>query len=114
MALPFDLSTAPRVWAPVLGLVRTRDIPIGRYLDDLLLREHLTQKLTSHVQQTLLRVLELFDWVLNIQKSALLIAQGLEYLILVLNMEQCCIHKRNAQVESQKNSLNLHLYQGAG
>lgn len=102
------------MWAPVLR--RTKDIPIGRYLDDLLLRENLTLKLTSHVQQTLLNILELFNWVLNIQKSALHITQRLEYLILMLNMEQAKVlhSQKNAQVESLKKSLNSDLHQGAG
>lgn len=53
--MAFSLSTASRdftkVFALVLGLLRTQGISIVGHLNDLLLREHLAQKLISNVQQ---------------------------------------------------------------
>lgn len=88
VALPFGLATAPRVFtkvlAPLLAYLRSQGISIVAYLDDLLVVDRSVADLNSAVHRTV-KFLESMGWVLNLDKSALMPVQRLEYLGLLID-----------------------------
>lgn len=68
--------------ALVLELLRTQGIFTVGYLSNLLLRVQLHQGLKHNVQM-MVQALERLGWVLNLQKSALVLIQCLKYLSLI-------------------------------
>jgi len=72
--LTFGLSTSPRVFSKVLlaavALLRTREICLYHYLDDLLLLAQDRDRLLEHRGQVILTFREI-GWLLNLEKSQL-------------------------------------------
>lgn len=87
----------------VLGLLHThgKGIPIIRYLDNLILREHSASLLETNVSHRV-HTRERFAWVQDLQKSALIPTQMLAYLVLTLDTIQARV------------ILYLTLYEGSG
>lgn len=90
-ALPFDLSSVPRLFTkilpPLLTLFRTWGIQVTDYLDDLLLKDTYPLQFSANVQNTS-QQLHAFGWVKTSIKSALQPSLHLAYLDLILNISQ--------------------------
>lgn len=82
-AFPFNLSSAPCIFTKVLGEVlaqlRLKAIPIIPYLDDLLVVAESYQKLLADLQ-TVQDILQFLGWLINKEKSSLILAQKVTYL----------------------------------
>ncbi|XP_040188033.1 uncharacterized protein LOC120920173 [Rana temporaria] len=82
-ALPFGLSSSPRIFTKVLGEalapLRLKAITIIPYLDDLLIVAESHQKLLADLQ-TVLDFLQSLGWLINREKSSLVPAQRVKYL----------------------------------
>lgn len=128
VALPFGLLSALQVFTNVLAslvaILHSQGIPIGEYLDNLLLWEQLEQVLTTNAAQTF-QTLQRFSWVLKFQKSGLKPTHYLKYLSLNLDADQgrgfltqeklqtLLSKTQTVQFRSQTNSLLLHQNTGA-
>ena len=82
-ALPFGLSTAPRVFTrvtrPILAFLRRQGVTLFAYLDDWLIVAPSRSRCELHTELTL-SLLEELGWVLNRPKSRLTPAQAITYL----------------------------------
>ncbi|XP_063897312.1 uncharacterized protein LOC135118658 [Helicoverpa armigera] len=107
-ALPFGLSSAPRVFAAVSNwvaeILRNRGIRLLVYLDDFLLACQDRSKLMAQVAETL-AVLESLGWHVNYQKSVTEPTHRLEYLGLVWDTQYLTIALPIRKVEGIKASL---------
>ncbi|XP_063802384.1 uncharacterized protein LOC134970322 [Pseudophryne corroboree] len=87
-ALPFGLSTAPRVFTKVLGhvvaVLRCQRVNITPYLDDLLVKAPSAEILTQNLQLTM-ETLQSFGWIINFPKSSLLPSQKMIFLGLLFD-----------------------------
>lgn len=72
-------------------------MPVLGYLDDLLLIEQSASLLGHNISLTV-HTLERFGWVFSLQKSALIPAQRLEYLGLLLDLSQARVFFPSAKV----------------
>ena len=90
VALSFGLASAPRVFtkviAPILALLRQRGIAVVGYLDDLLLRAASASELEVSVSIT--SDPQTLGWLLNIQKSVMVMTRRLVYLGLILDSSE--------------------------
>lgn len=82
--MPWVFNKVP---ALVLALLCLQGIPIVRYLGNLLLREQSAQALSGNIQWTV-QTPQSFDWILNLQMSALELVHHLKYLGLILKTAQ--------------------------
>ena len=82
-ALPFGLSTAPRVstavTAPVVAYAHLNGLSLHVYLDDWLLN-HISEELAKQQTQWLLDLCTRLGWVVNVEKSGLTPSQVAIYL----------------------------------
>ena len=87
-ALPFGLSTAPRVFTkilrPVVGILRERGIRCVIYLDDILLLSQCRQQACQQIW-AVIDLLESLGFLVNYQKSVLDPTQELTFLGFILN-----------------------------
>lgn len=78
--LPFELTTSPRVFTKILvDHLRLQGIHIHHYLDDILLLSQDKDTLLALWKTTLL-TLESFGWLINQEKSHIVLTQSLVYL----------------------------------
>ena len=87
-ALPFGLSTAPRVFTRVtrsiLAVLRSRGLQVYAYLDDWLVVAD-SEEACHHATYQVLSLLRQLGWIVNQEKSALSPAQKVVYLGAVLD-----------------------------
>lgn len=87
-ALPFGLSTAPRVFTRVtkvvLAFLRRQGIHVFTYLDDWLLVGRSAQE-TSDLTTYTVSLLENLGWIVNVEKSSLIPTQTITYLGAILD-----------------------------
>lgn len=90
-ALPFGLSSAPKIFTKVLGEalapLREWEICIHPYLDDHLLQAPSVPMLSAYLHQTQVWLQEL-GWLINTQKSVLHPSQVLTYLGYEINTKE--------------------------
>lgn len=91
--LPFGLSTPPRVFFIVV-LIRTEDLCLHHYLDNLLILAQDREQLLPHRAQVISTLPE-FGWLLNLEKCHLEPTQSLVYL--------------GAQFDTAENTISLPL-----
>ena len=102
-ALPFGLSTAPRVFTRVtkvvLAFLRRKGILVFAYLDDWLLVGRSAQESTDITSYTV-SLLEDLGWIVNQEKSSLIPSQILTYLGAVLDLKtgRVCPSPQRVQV----------------
>lgn len=88
-ALPFGLSTAPRVFTrvsrAVVAALRRKGILVFAYIDDWLIASR-SQDASVRDTQTTLSLLERLGWIVNRKKSSLVPAQTKTYLGAVLDL----------------------------
>ena len=87
-ALPFGLNTAPRVFTkllrPVVAFLRTRNIRLLIYLDDILLVASSPLILRQHTN-IVINLLQDLGFIINFEKSILTPTQILEFLGFIIN-----------------------------
>ena len=87
-ALPFGLSSSPRVFtkvlAPLVGLLHAKGIQVFPYLDDWLISSSSFSKALSQTQEVC-GLLERFGWLINQEKSHLTPSQELLFIGGVFN-----------------------------
>ncbi|KAJ8043910.1 TBC1 domain family member 10B [Holothuria leucospilota] len=87
-ALPFGLSTAPRVFTRVtkvvLAFLRRQGIHVFAYLDDWLLVGRSAQEMSDLTAYTV-SLLENLGWIVNVEKSSLIPTQMITYLGAILD-----------------------------
>lgn len=92
-ALPFGLSSAPRIFTKVLGEVlaplRLKAITVIPYLDDLLIVAKSYQRLLEDLQ-AVQDFLQSLGWLINKEKSSLIPAQKVTY----LGYDFCSVNQR--------------------
>ncbi|XP_061480325.1 uncharacterized protein LOC133383498 isoform X1 [Rhineura floridana] len=93
-AMPFGLSSAPRVFSKVLlilvAYLRTQGVHIYPYLDDLLIRAK-SEELAHHHLMITLNVLQTYGWLVNFDKSHLQPTQRLLHLGAMLDTLQAMV-----------------------
>ena len=90
-ALPFGLSSAPRIFTkllrPVMAKLRSLGVKLMVYIDDILLAAPLVAVANTHTKIAL-KLLQSLGFVINWKKSSLEPEQTLEYLGLIVDSKQ--------------------------
>ena len=88
LALPFGLNTAPRIFTkllkPVVAYLRTRNIRLLIYLDDILIIGSSVQILREHTA-LVIELLQNLGFIINYEKSLLTPTPVLEFLGFLIN-----------------------------
>lgn len=109
LTCPLHLRSSSMLLAPVLALFHSQGIPIVEYLGDLL--EQSSQILSAKSQQ-IMKTLQRFWWIINLQESAVELSHHLDYLDLILDIflpkvffpwtkSRLCFHNCTLQPRSQ-------------
>ncbi|XP_041446204.1 uncharacterized protein adgrg1.L isoform X2 [Xenopus laevis] len=89
-ALPFGISSTPRVFTKVLvtavAFLRTQGVSIKPYLDDCLIKADSQSILGEHVNLTV-QVLQSLGWIINWEKSNLRPSTKIKFLGMILDTE---------------------------
>lgn len=90
-ALPFGVTSAPRIFTkvmrPVVGLLRAQGIRCLIYLDDLLIMADSKEQCVTHLRQAL-SILMTLGFKINWKKSALIPSQVMQFLGLTLDSHE--------------------------
>ncbi|XP_063797513.1 telomeric repeat-binding factor 2-interacting protein 1 isoform X1 [Pseudophryne corroboree] len=111
-ALPFGLSSAPRVFTKVMSVMiahlRSLGVIIVPYLDDLLIKAPSQQMLLQHALLTY-NVLVRYGWILNFKKSHLIPSQRLQFLGMILDTVDQRIYLPEQKVQRIRHLVQLVL-----
>ena len=120
-ALPFGLNTAPRIFTkllkPVIAFLRTRNIRLLIYLDDILIIGSSIEVLRDHTT-LVIDLLQSLGFIINFEKSVLTPSPVLEFLGFLINSKTINFYLPQAKIAKvlnvgkslmQKNPTSLHL-----
>ena len=121
LALPFGLNTAPRIFTkllkPVVAYLRTRNIRLLIYLDDILIIGSSVQILREHTA-LVIELLQNLGFIINYEKSLLTPTLVLEFLGFLINSKTMKFYLPQTKVAKvldlcksllKENPISLHL-----
>ena len=121
LALPFGLNTAPRIFTkllkPVVAYLRTRNIRLLIYLDDILIIGSSVQILREHTA-LVIELLQNLGFIINYEKSLLTPTPVLEFLGFLINSKTMKFYLPQTKVAKvldlcksllKENPISLHL-----
>lgn len=116
-ALPFGLSTSPRVFTrvtrPILAYLRVRGIKIFAYLDDWLVLAESRETAEAHTTMATDLLTEL-GWIINIEKSSLQPTQSIQYLGASIDFVGGMIYPTEERVSALTRDATALLRKGSG